>query len=688
MAEYAGNSFAGADDNSFPLALLAFRQGIFISSEVPAYVTYRMKKYILHIYFALISSVAAAQNQHLVDSLYKLLGQNPNDTAKALALAELCFQFRFYRPDTGLLFGREAISLSRQIHYLRGETRGLSNSGFIFRDLGYLPEALDVQLKALRIAQENGFHLETGLSMIRLSSIYRDLGDFQKALYYLRRSFVEHEKVGNYRGIAISTMILGQTYLAMNQLDSALYYEQEAFRKIDSLKPDDLYSNMFRVMGDIYKKLNRTDEALQYYRQGLASVEKMDLSDIRTISEIYANIADIHLKRNDTDSAIFYAKQALANAESISSRRGISDASLLLSKIYDPIDNTLSYQYYKRAMNVRDSILNQDNIVTMQSITHEKEEYDRKLAQQKENYQDRVKLYSLIAGLGIILIVAVILYRNNRQKQQANTKLEQTLKDLRAMQTQLIQSEKMASLGELTAGIAHEIQNPLNFVNNFSEVNDELVDELSEEINNGNKEAQKELLNELKNNNVKIAHHGKRADSIVKSMLQHSRTQAGVKEPANLNAIADEYLRLAYHGMRAKDSTFNATLETELDPLNDSVNIIAQDIGRVLLNLFNNAFYAVAEKKKTEPSFQPKVKVVTSHDAHDVIIKVIDNGTGMSEQVRSKIFQPFFTTKPTGQGTGLGMSLSYDIITKGHQGQISVQSAAGEGSVFEIRIPA
>ncbi|WP_336517150.1 sensor histidine kinase [Pollutibacter soli] len=265
--------------------------------------------------------------------------------------------------------------------------------------------------------------------------------------------------------------------------------------------------------------------------------------------------------------------------------------------------------------------------------------------------------------------------------------LEQTLNELKAAQDQLIQKEKMASLGELTAGIAHEIQNPLNFVNNFSEVNEELAEELDEEIKNGNQEAQQSLLNEIRNNNEKISHHGKRADSIVKSMLQHSRTNAGVKEHADLNALADEYLRLAYHGHRAKDKTFNAALETDFDPGANKVHIIPQEIGRVLLNLFNNAFYAVAERKKQQSSYSPMVKVSTRLNGSNVFITVSDNGIGMTDQVKAKIFQPFFTTKPTGQGTGLGMSLSYDIITKRHNGELNVKSNPGMGSEFTITIP-
>ena len=270
--------------------------------------------------------------------------------------------------------------------------------------------------------------------------------------------------------------------------------------------------------------------------------------------------------------------------------------------------------------------------------------------------------------------------------------LEETLTELQATQAQLIQSEKMASLGELTAGIAHEIQNPLNFVNNFSEVSAELIQEVEEERKkeeNRDEGLIDELLLDLRQNLEKITHHGKRADSIVKGMLQHSRASTGQKEPTDLNALADEYLRLSYHGLRAKDKTFNAALKTDFDPLLDKVDVVPQDLGRVLLNLFNNAFHAVSEKKKAAPdAYQPTVTVTTKRHADEVEIRVTDNGTGIPENVVQKIFQPFFTTKPTGQGTGLGLSLSYDIVTKGHGGTITVDSTEGEGTAFVVHLPA
>jgi len=268
-----------------------------------------------------------------------------------------------------------------------------------------------------------------------------------------------------------------------------------------------------------------------------------------------------------------------------------------------------------------------------------------------------------------------------------NDALRKSLDELKAAQAQLVQSEKMASLGELTAGIAHEIQNPLNFVNNFAEVSVDIVDELNEELEAGNLEDVKEISNDLKLNLEKINRHGKRASSIVKGMLEHSRTANNEKELTDINAMADEYIRLAYHGMRAKDKSFNADFKLDLAETLPIINVIPQDIGRVLLNLINNAFYAVDKKAKQNiAGYRSEVQVITEQLENSVFIKVIDNGPGIPEEIKDKIFQPFFTTKPTGSGTGLGLSLSYDII-KAHAGEIRVNSTKNEGSEFTITLP-
>ncbi len=275
--------------------------------------------------------------------------------------------------------------------------------------------------------------------------------------------------------------------------------------------------------------------------------------------------------------------------------------------------------------------------------------------------------------------------------EETNEALQKSLVELKATQAQLIQSEKMASLGELTAGIAHEIQNPLNFVNNFAEVSTELIDEIEEERQKKKEEKDEELVAEiladLKENLVKINHHGKRADAIVKGMLEHSRTNTGERTPTDINALAEEFVKLSYHGLRAKDKSFHSGIELELDPNLPKINVVAPDIGRVLLNLINNAFYAVNEKSKEGiEGYEPLVSLQTKQVANKIEIKVIDNGNGIPDSIKDKIFQPFFTTKPTGSGTGLGLSLSYDIV-KAHGGLLHVESEIGKGTKFIISLP-
>ena len=326
--------------------------------------------------------------------------------------------------------------------------------------------------------------------------------------------------------------------------------------------------------------------------------------------------------------------------------------------------------------------------------------------------RQRLLLFSTLAVLALLAGLGFVLWRSNRHKQRANEQLNQlnqavtaqkgelqaqrdqldaSLTELRATQAQLIQKEKMASLGELTAGIAHEIQNPLNFVNNFSEVSTELLEELEEEQAKPVRDAglEAELLGDLRQNLGKISHHGRRAAAIVKSMLEHSRTSTGERAPTDLNQLAEEYLRLAYQGLRAKDKTFNATLATNFAPDLPLVEAAGTDLGRVLLNLFGNAFYAVQKRQQMgEVGYKPTVSVCTKHVGSQIEIRVRDNGTGIPDDIKAKIFQPFFTTKPTGEGTGLGLSLSYDIITKAHGGRLAVDSEPGQGTEFLIALPA
>jgi signal transduction histidine kinase len=342
-------------------------------------------------------------------------------------------------------------------------------------------------------------------------------------------------------------------------------------------------------------------------------------------------------------------------------------------------------------------MFNVEEVKKVQNLKLQEQQRQQSLEVAKIKYRNKVKLNTAIAALSIFLVIAVVLWRNIKQKQKAyillqdqKTKTDEALQELKTTQTQLIHQEKMASLGALTAGIAHEIQNPLNFVNNFSELNAELIDEMEREIIRGNIAEVKAIASNLKQNEQKIIHHGQRAEVIVKGMLQHSRTTTGHKEPTDINALADEYLRLSYHGLRAKDKDFTATIKTDFDKTLQKIDVVPEEIGRVLLNVFNNAYYAIKAKLQTSKkgeTYEPTIILSTKKTNGKVVISVKDTGVGIPEKALNKIFQPFFTTKPTGQGTGLGLSISYDII-KAHHGELKVNSEEGKFAEFLIQLPA
>jgi signal transduction histidine kinase len=409
------------------------------------------------------------------------------------------------------------------------------------------------------------------------------------------------------------------------------------------------------------------------------------------------HLANCYYLLKDYKSALQYATLGY-KASGPQDLRFFLKANLQLADIYEALGKKDSAYFYLRkyqGLLVESNILQNTNQILgiqVNSVLDKSNEHislleQESLLKEQRNKNQRLWIFSITGALLSALLIALILYRNNKTKQKVNTVLEHTLSNLKSTQTQLIQSEKMASLGELTAGIAHEIQNPLNFVNNFSEVNTELIDELKRELAVGSRQLAEELIDDIKANEEKIIHHGKRADAIVKGMLQHSRTSSGVKEPIDINALCDEYLRLSYHGLRAKDKSFNAKFETDFDASLPKINVVPQDIGRVVLNLINNAFYVVNEKKqKITEAFEPTVVVSTKKKGNSVLISVKDNGNGIPQSIGDKIFHPFFTTKPTGQGTGLGLSLSYDIV-KAHGGELKVETKEGEGSAFIIQLP-
>lgn len=475
-------------------------------------------------------------------------------------------------------------------------------------------------------------------------------------------------------------------------VDSALYYTREAYYKFVEMDRGHLRSYILDHMGSVYAQIGKYDSALYFFNGAISN--SLKVNDQLNMSMSLKHIADIYVTRAMYDSALWYARHSFDAAKGISSRLHILKASDLLATLYNKKHQTDSVLFYLgTVLAMKDSLYGPDKYHKLQVLLLDEQQRQNEIKQSEENFRNRVKYIVLITTLALFLLIGFILLRANRLKQKANTqlqnqkkKIEQTLSELKSTQARLIQSEKMASLGELTAGIAHEIQNPLNFVNNFSEVNTELISELELEADKGNLEGVKSIAQEVRENEEKITHHGKRADSIVKGMLQHARSGTGTKEMTDINTLTEEYLRLATHGFRSREKSFNTAITTDFDKSITPIEIVPQDIGRVLLNLFNNAFYAVSEKKKQQSSYEPGVSVKTKRTDNKIEIFVKDNGNGIPQKILDKIFQPFFTTKPAGKGTGLGLSLSYDII-KAYGGEIKVQSIVGGYTEFIVELP-
>ena len=638
--------------------------------------------------------------QTTIDSLKHTLSISKIDTSNVLSMVELVNQYKYANADSALFYAQKALMLSRKIKFHEGEFRSLLMMGFALSMANNHSRALELELKALRISEKYNFTIGRGEVLNRLGVIYRGTNDFPRALVYLKQSKQLFDSLHNYYMAVMPEVHLGRTYYAMHLPDSALYYCLMADKNIKRFGAEFMSCANLIPLARLQADKGNVQLALNYYQQSLLAGYSSGQYFFTYKSNL--EIAEIYQKAGQPDSCIYYAQRAFDDAQKNGNGNSIAEASVFLSSQYEKSNLALALQYQKMALAAikkQNSFGNLNAIQNLAAFDEEERQYE--LSTTQAAYQNKVKQYALVVGLGVFLIIGFFLYRNNRQKQKANALLrnqkeeisaqkvivEKTLAELKSTQSQLVQSEKMASLGELTAGIAHEIQNPLNFVNNFSEVSNELISEMVDEVDKGNTEEVKLIAKDVQQNLEKILHHGKRADAIVKGMLQHSRSSSGAKEPTDINALADEYLRLAYHGLRAKDKSFNTTMKTDFDESIGNINIIPQDIGRVILNLITNAFYVVDEKKKSGlENYEPTVSISTKKINDKVEIKVADNGNGIPQKVFDKIFQPFFTTKPTGQGTGLGLSLSYDII-KAHGGELKVETTEGTGSTFIILLP-
>ena len=652
-----------------------------------------MKRFFLTILWLSFFSLAESQIPISgVDSM-KILSLHAEDTSKSLLYAEIAFSYAFWQIDSGIQYAQKSISLSRTIQFKRGEAAGMAAYGWSLWAAGDYDKAIDAAFKSLNLYKDLKDYLKISDVYGALTVFYRDAEDFAQALKYgfLSKNVYDSLIDTNHINRMLPELQIGSVYLLHGQLDSASYFINRAAEYEKSIRRESGY--VYNLMGYVEAGKKNYAAALDYYRSALLTAHRQN--NIFDIVNTYTFLAQLYQETGKIDSSIWYAKEVLNKSGYSSFRHGALDVLGILAKDYKIThENDSALKYLELRIALNDSLFNKEKSRSIQALSFNEALHQQELETARKQYQNQVTLYAVFGMAGLFLLIGIILYRNNQVKQKANVflkmqkeKLESTLKTLEATQAQLVQSEKMASLGELTAGIAHEIQNPLNFVNNFSEVNKELLGEMKTELTKGNVNEAKAIAGDIESNEDKIMFHGKRAESIVKGMLQHSRSSSGVKEPTDINALADEYLRLSYQGLRARDKLFQASMNTEFDPTIGIVPVMPQDFGRVLLNLFNNAFYAVNDKKKSESgSYEPMVTLTTKKLNGSIQISVKDNGNGIPKKLIEKIFQPFFTTKPTGQGTGLGLSLSYDIV-KAHGGQIKVNTEEGKYTEFVIQIP-
>ena len=619
---------------------------------------------------------------------------------------------RLSRHHEALEYLKKALPLFELLNDIDGQASINGYYGIIERSFGNYASSLEYLFKFSAMSKQTGNKEAFSLSYYHIGATYKYLGDYEKALQYLLEGLDIGRSIHSWMSAIGSLKLIGQIYFENEDYLNAVNYNFQSLAI--SQKTGDKWSEAGCLdnIGNIYFKQGDYEKGVTFCKQSLALTRSVD--DKKGEANSLLHLAEIYAAQNDFIHALDNAKQSLKIREAIDDKKGQAEIYLSLANISlrDSSKKENAHEQLallNKALTLGKETKAQDMLLKIHSsfyksyrqlgqykeaLEHlelsdaiEKEIHSTSFNQKILNLEITHKIEQSKKEAEIYRLrnveLANLYEESNRQKEEIQT----TLTELKATQTQLIQKEKMASLGELTAGIAHEIQNPLNFVNNFSEINTELIEELKQELKAGKIDDAISISNDIKENEQKINHHGKRADAIVKGMLQHSQASTGTKQPTNINALADEYLHLSYHGLRSKDKSFTATLKTDFDESIGSIKLIPQDIGRVLLNLYNNAFYAVNEKSKMiNEKYEPTVSVSTKMINDKIEISVKDNGNGILQKVIDKIFQPFFTTKPTGQGTGLGLSLSYDII-KAHGGEIKVETKEGEGTAFIIQLP-
>ena len=607
-------------------------------------------------------------------------------TAEGLRTLGFCL-IRLSKNDEALPILEESLSLFEILNDLEGQAAVYEYLGIIRRNWGDLGGSLELLMKALVINEEKHFRENEGTNHYQLGVTYKHLGDFEKALDQLYQSMAIWRQEGNDLYVAYSINVIGSIYFETKDYKQALDYFLQGL--VARHEAGDKWGEAGSLdnIGFTYLKLQDYPKAIDYCKQSLEITR--GTGDKKGQANTLLHLAEIYKESREPEQAAKFCNESLEIRKTSGDKKGEAEVLLFLAdlckahaehkndkEVLQWLSGALQiaeqtgaldllskarlyfYEYYKHKGNFQQAI---DELEL--HISAEKELHKNAINQKVLNLEISKKAEEAKKDAEATRRRNEELTQLNEQIESQKKKLIEALADLKATQAQLIQSEKMASLGELTAGIAHEIQNPLNFVNNFSDINTELIEEMKQALTSGNAQLATKIASDISANEEKINHHGKRADAIVKNMLQHSRISNGKKELTDLNVLVYEYLRLSYHGLRAKDKTFSAKFKTVFDNSIGKINIVPQDIGRVVLNLINNAFYSVNEKQKASPAlrkyrqtpgnvYEPTVTITTKKADDVVLISVADNGKGIAQNVLDKIFQPFFTTKPTGQGNG------------------------------------
>ena len=668
--------------------------------------TYRLGIFIL---FFLISgniNSLQAQDQREAIRLHKLyLQENMPDSSRFQLLKSMAFN-ELRDINKALEYTNEMKVIAERT----GDKNFLRMYWFTLgtkeRSRSHMETALNAFFKSAEISREMNNLPGEGDAYVAIADVYSNAGNHNTSIGYYNKALELLRQFNDTLKIATGLLNLGDEMRIANKYDSARLCFIQANQMLEHLS-DTTTARAYALgnLGMVYAATGKEYQAKKNLDEAIKILEQHE--DYNSVCDYLLSLADLYSEKGQMAEAIQYAISSLQYSRQYGIRERELTSDLKLSELYEKTGkDKIALQFHKQYVSLRDSINNDsqemDNLRLDFEVSQKQAEVD--LASQKTKDQRKASLL-LAVILGMAIIISGILMINNRHRKRAygilnkqkhateeqRTKAENSLIELQAAQQQLIYSAKMASLGEVTAGIAHEIQNPLNFVNNFSELSMELMEELKDtvidKLNGPDKSNVEVLAKDLTSNLQRINDHGKRADAIVKSMLQHTRGSGGHKELVDLNARVEETLKLSYHGSRAKDKTFNANTSTELDHGIGDIYVVPQDISTVLLNLFNNAYYAVNQQNKKQiPGYEPLVKVTTRKEAGKIIISTRDNGTGIAKSNMDRIFQPFFTTKPTGEGIGLGLSLTYEII-KANKGELFVKSEEGKYTEFVIELP-